>query len=542
MFKILSVEESYFVPVAFGVGIVGYFSYGSLSFLLIASLICLFGFLTYYARYFIFVALCCLGYAWVQVKTDHIVDTKFIKEPIDNVVLKGTVESIEEFPKNQRITLSIDGDELLKKIRLRLWKSEQLTPGQTIKFKAHLLPFLEKPTPYSFDFKRDAFYKGINATGRVVRIIHKSEPQKRWIQRVRENIKQRTHKYISGPAKHLAVALTTGDKSGISQKIKDDFSRAGTSHILAISGLHLSLIAFFLIFFFQFLMSLIPVLHERYPVHKVMPVITWVFLLFYHFISGAGFPVQRAFIMISLFILGTIVDRRTISLYSVCLAAFFIMLIYPESIISVSFQLSFGAVLPIIALYERKRFSPWITPLISTVVASIGTLPFSITVFKYMTLQAITGNLLSLPLFSYIIMPLTMLSFLGFGYYFLEITLGWLTKIAAFTASLQWSHISVPATVTPYFLLFFIVGGLWVCLVQNKWRFGGILFILIAPLFYRPVITPNILVSPDGCVRAWKVNGEIYYTDNIRKGKFDLDEWEKVYAIRIFKDSSEHSA
>ncbi|USO02423.1 MAG: ComEC/Rec2 family competence protein [Alphaproteobacteria bacterium] len=532
----LKLEEAYFIPVFFGAGVVSYFSYESFPFLLIAFFICLFGFLTYYFRYFLFLTLLFAGYGWMHIRANYIVDTQFITQPVENIKLKGIVENIELSSRGQRVVIDIEDHDTLKKVRLRVWKSEDLIPGQTIVFRAHLFPFSEKLTPYSFDFKQAAFYQGINASGRILKVIHKSDPQKKWLQRVRQGIKDRILKNMNGPVKNLAVALTIGDKSGIPQKTREAFSKSGLSHILSISGLHLSLIAFFLMFFFRLVFSLFLILHERYPMYKVTPILAWAFLLPYNFISGAGFPVQRAFIMMSLFILGVITDRRTVSLYSVCLAAFCIMLVCPESVMSVSFQLSFGAVLPIIAFYEKNTLPALVKPLVSTIVASIGTLPFSITVFKYITLQAMTGNILALPLFSYIIMPLTMLSFLGIGYYFLEVTLNWLVWIANYVSFLQWSYIPVPATSTPYFLLLFVIGGLWVCLIQNKWRFWGIGLILLSPLFYKPVTAPNVLISPDGMVRAWKVNSNTYYTDNLRGGKFYLDEWEKVYAIRIFRN------
>lgn len=533
--NLLSLEENYFTPVFFGGGITYYFYNASFPSLLTLSLLFFFCFLTFYIRYALFVALFFAGYGWMEYRT-HIINTQFIQEPLEDIKLTGIVSNVELFPKNQRVTIDIPHHPFLQKIRLRVWKTEELIPGQTITFRANLMPFSQKTTPYSFDFKRDAFYKGINASGRVVKIMDKKNPKKQWLERLRQKIGNNIRNNMNGPAKELAVALTIGDKNGIPQKIRNYFADSGTSHILAISGLHLSLIAFFLLLFLQFIFCFFPILHEKYPIYKITPCIAWLFLLLYNFVSGTGYPVQRAFIMVSLFIVGIIIDRRTISLYSVCLAAFFIMILFPECIVNVSFQLSFGAVVPIIALYEKQQFSNWLSPIVSTVTASLGTLPFSIIVFKYTTLQAITGNLLALPLFSYIIMPLTMVSFFGFGFYFLEMTLNWLIWIAKFTSSLWWAHIPIPATTKPYFLLFFVCGGLWLCLVQNRLRFLGIIPIILSPLVYFPAHAPNFLTSSDGAVKAWRVNQKIYYTDSIRKGKFYLEEWERVYGIRIVKN------
>jgi hypothetical protein len=131
-----------------------------------------------------------------------------------------------------------------------------------------------------------------------------------------------------------------------------------------------------------------------------------------------------------------------------------------------------------------------------------------------------------------------MLSFFGFGFFFLEITLNWLIAIAHFASSLWWAHIAIPATTKPYFLLFFVGGGLWLCLVQNRTRFFGLIPILLSPLVYYPAKAPNFLQSPDGVVKAWRVGEKVYYTKNKRKGRFYLEEWERVYAIKIFSSKN----
>ena len=406
-------EERYFIPVFFGAGIASFFYLFSISWVLIGLGLMIGGYGCFYHRYFMFLFLFFLGYLWIAFRT-LMLGTQFLQKPLRDVVLEGIVENVEMSQRSQHVTMKLKKHQeeipaFVLKVKLRAWKNIEIIPGQKMKCLVDLEPFHEKITPYSFDAKREAFYKKINATGEIRKVLFMYDLKQHSffekIERLRKNIAHNIRLHIKAPEREIAVALTVGEKNAIPQKVRAYFMDSGTAHILSISGMHLGVIGFFVMFFVNFCLSFAPVLREKYPVYKWSSVITWFFLLGYLLISGAGYPIQRAFIMATLFMLGIIIDRRILSLYSVCGAALMIMIITPESIINPGFQLSFSAVIPLVAVYEKCRISSWMAPLVSTLIASIGTLPMSVVTFKYITLQALTGNLIILPFFSYIIMP-----------------------------------------------------------------------------------------------------------------------------------------
>ena len=573
---ILSLEEFYFIPVFLGAGIAFYFNQDIFFLGLMIGFMSLISFFIkvnthrFFKTLGLFFLVFCLGYGWISLRT-HYLHTSFVQEPLYSVDLVGRIESIETISshyafakrdsqhslahaskqfeqeglkdqiktpiKVKRAVIHILKSPLshkiqtLKKVRLRLEENTQLEPGQVIHFCANLRPIGDKITPYSFDFKRDAFYKGINAVGVIKKISYCEAPKRKSFERLRHKIATRLRTKMKSEAKELAVALTVGDKNGIPKDIRNYFADTGTSHILVIAGLHLSIIGLFLISLLQRVTSLFPILHERFPMHKVNLCLAWFFLLFYNLISGSAYPVQRAFIMISLMILGVLIDRRTISLYSLCLAAFFIMILSPESVISVSFQLSFAAVLPLVALYEKHQFPSWLSPIVTTITASLGTLPFCIVVFRYTTLHAITGNLLVVPFFAYLVMPFMLLSFFGWGLSILEFLLNVMIAMVKFISHFKGAHIDIASPSGPYFIFLFVTGGLILCLIQSRLRFSGLPLILLSPLFYCPVHAPDRLESADGKVKAWRVEKNMFQTKSYNR--FILDEWERVYAIKI---------
>ena len=236
-------------------------------------------------------------------------------------------------------------------------------------------------------------------------------------------------------------------------------------------------------------------------------------------LSGAGYPVQRAFCMITLGMIAILFNRQIISMRLLALAAFVILVLFPESLVSASFQLSFAAVIALIAFYETgwkaldqwSRYGHWIQRgiayavgvLFSTLVATLATTPFTIAFFNRFTLQAVVGNMLAIPLTSFFVMPLALLNVLSLG--FGEIKWLWqifdqalmlLYKIAFFTAHLPGSALLVPSPPTWAFLTV-VFGGLFLCLWHNLMRFFGIFPIIVGMVgfWYAPI--PHLLLTKD---------------------------------------------
>ena len=184
---------------------------------------------------------------------------------------------------------------------------------------------------------------------------------------------------------------------------------SGLAHLLAISGLHIGLVAGLLFFFVRLCLALWERGALRYPIKKWAAVAALLASLGYLLISGSTLPTQRAFLMLCFVTLAVLIDRSAISMYLVAWAAAVILLIVPENLMNVSFQMSFAAVTALVAVYEfsvlrrlagtragrAKRVSLYfLAVLLTTLVAGLATAPFALYHFNQIALYGMLANFL----------------------------------------------------------------------------------------------------------------------------------------------------
>jgi competence protein ComEC len=231
--------------------------------------------------------------------------------------------------------------------------------------------------------------------------------------------------------------------------------------------------------------------------------------------------------MISLMLLALLIGRQALSLRLAITAALFILMISPESLLNVGFQMSFAAVIALVATYEA--LSPWfrkiseqhqglvgrsavylISVALSTFIAEIAIAPIAAFHFNQFSAYGLFSNMLAVPLTAFWIMPwgaiALLLSPFGLeGYALVPMGQGieLLTQIATMTAAAPGAHIVVPAYPLSAFVLF-VIAGLCFTLWRGPMRLSGIALLVpaIATIFMeRP---PDLLVSPDGKMLAVK--------------------------------------
>lgn len=519
-------------PVAFGLGILAYFSLDrqpviapvivialSLSLLLFIrraaySKIAIIGLL----------AICC-GFLVVHMRTAFL-DTMMLEQQIRGFDFIGVVKDINDTQRGVRLTIELqerpEEYKGLQKIRLSLRSRLTVPPiGTKIAGKANLLPFGGVISETGYNFRRVAYFQGIGATGQLLQyqnlgLVHgKLELA---LKGLRKKITDRIMAQFSvnKDAGGIMAALVTGVRGSISSKTRQNFTDAGLAHLLAISGLHLSLIAGIIFFLMRRVLAISMHLAENYDLKKLAAGLTVPFLLFYLIISGVGIPALRAFLMILLTMLAIIIDRNPLSMRLVCFAASVILLIYPESLLSASFQLSFSAVIALIGVYEggwrpfkdridRSSISQKLTLYIAgiiatTLIASFATTPFTIAIFQRFSLQGVLGNLVAIPMTGFIIMPLIVLFLLlmPFGLEFLvtpflEHAIQILIKVSGYVASLPGAALTIPEQ-PPLFLTLFVLGGIWFCLWQQKWRHFGMILMLSSFFCMRLTAGPKIVI------------------------------------------------
>lgn len=261
--------------------------------------------------------------------------------------------------------------EVTGKVQLNIYTpTEQYGQGDILKFRAEIKSLRNFNNPGGFDYvgymKMQNKWARINVSGKKVDIVERQKDSQgpqvvmgdgdsqglrivigdavKRINGFRESFDRHISQYLTDKnAAAILTAVTTGKRDYISDTLYQDFSRTGASHILAISGLHLSIVAASFFYVFNFLLSLFtPVLIRGWS-RKGAALLTLIPLFFYALLSGWSPATQRAMIMIMIFMTAAVIEREHHSFNSLAAAGIIILLIEPVAIFSVSFQLSFSA-------------------------------------------------------------------------------------------------------------------------------------------------------------------------------------------------------
>ncbi len=318
----------------------------------------------------------------------------------------------------------------------------------------------------------------------------------------------------------------TGERGAIPEEILVAMRESGLAHLLAISGLHIGLVGGLLFFAVRLCLAFWERLALRYPIKKWAAGAAFIGSFGYLLISGSTLPTQRAFLMLSLVMLAVVIDRSAISMNMVAWAAGVILLIAPESLMSVSYQMSFAAVTALVATYELsytrrlnhtggrskvRRAMYYISAiLLTTLVAGTATAPFALYHFNQVALYGVVANLFAVPLTALWIMPMAIVAFIlmPFGLASLALVpMGWgieaVIMIAKTVQALPGAVAPFPA-MPPWGFALICLGGLWLCLWRLPWRAIGLCPVVIGFAALSLVQTPDILVSETGKLAAVK--------------------------------------
>src|SRR5437660_10438558 len=300
----------------------------------------------------------------------------------------------------------------------------------------------------------------------------------------------------------------------VKQAVRD----AGLSHLLAIAGLHLGLVAGFVFFAVRGGLALIPWVALRFPIKKITAVVTLIVLFCYLMISGAAIPTQRAFVMTGIVFAAILIDRLRLSMRICALAALVVLVLDPASLVGVSFQMSFGAVVALIAVYEkwgarlaylfhrggfgRKVLGYCGAVAVTTVIATVGTEPFAIYHFHHLVLYSPLTNVIAVPISAMWTLPWGVVACLlmPFGLETLGLTpMGWgidtTIWVAMQVAALPGNVWMLPLLPT-WGVILVALGGCWLCLWQQRWRLWGIP-VVIAGLMTMLLTRPPDLILAD---------------------------------------------
>src|SRR5271155_1562694 len=292
-------------------------------------------------------------------------NTPMLQRHLGPIAVTGRVVDIDLMEKGWRIIVEADPlpglDTADQPRRLRVHippSSDELNPGDRVSLKAMLYPVPAQILPGGRDFQRELYFAGIGGGGETLCGAHRAagpESEGGWresLRQLRTEMTRRIAAILPGSTGGVASALITGKRGAITEEVKQSFRDSGLSHLLAIAGLHLGLVGAFVFFAVRGGLALIPSIALRYPIKKIAAGAALVVLTCYLLISGAAIPTERAFVMNGIVFAAILIDRLRISMRICAIAAAVVLVLDPASLVGVSFQMSFGAVVALIAVYE----------------------------------------------------------------------------------------------------------------------------------------------------------------------------------------------
>jgi len=532
------------LAVAFGFGIVGYFTADREPAWWAASALAIVAIAIAYAARLrpigfplaLGVAAMASGFAVATLQTLRIAHP-VLQFTAATVTLSGFVEIREERERSDRIVVRIHKlvgarmSEVPDRVRVAVRKDTAPLVGSFVEMKAHLSPPLPPLRPGGYDFARDMFFQRIGASGYAlgkIAVVTPPAAPTLWLRYaslldgIRESIDKRIRAVIPGDRGAIASALITGKRDAISTPVNDAMYISSLAHVLSISGYHMAVVAGIVFFFIRAGLALVPSLASREPIKKWAAGGALIAAAFYLLLSGNEVATQRSFIMIAIVLIGVMVDRSTLTFRTITVAAVVVLIFAPEAVVHPSFQMSFAATLALIAGYQYglpggafwrtnadtalgARVALWggreITALIlASLLAGLATTPYAAFHFHRLAPYGVIANLLAMPVVSALVMPAGILGVLvmpfGFDAVFWQLMgvgIDWMITVVLWVTSLPGSVGRIQAFGTGPLLL-----GTAAILLRTPLRWSGAVLAVAASLWAATTPRPDIYIAADG--------------------------------------------
>ena len=484
-------------------------------------------------------------------KSDALYRNKKIEHNLSQITyLNGEVKVLDYNRNNrQRILLTNVNNyekELKGDFKISLnQKLDWLKEGKCVELVAKL-PTSLTPNPIgNYNNDRTNFYKGISGVGYSIGPVYEKDCQKEknklseLIFKTREFIKNKVLQNTTKDEGAIINAITIGDRATIGENLYENYRMSGLAHFLSISGMHMSIIA--LLVFFVVRLLLLPFTKGQYDLRKPAAVVSLIITFLYFLISGQSISCIRAFIMTTFILLAILFNRRAITLRLWAFALLIVVIITPAAVISPGFLMSFSATLGLISYYEKNtnKVNTWfnrktiigkimvyvVGVLITDIIASLMTLPYSLYFFNQIAIYTTLGNMLAGPVIAFWIMPAILLflitspfSISKYSLILLEKGVWVVNQIADFVTNLPGADLGYSiGSSSEWGVLFLTLGLLWLCIWQAKWRIWGFSFIAIGTLCIITYPKPDFIFDKDGTTYAYRTTAN----------KLEMSPWHK---------------
>ncbi|WP_439816055.1 ComEC/Rec2 family competence protein [Zavarzinia sp. CC-PAN008] len=526
------------VPVAMGVGIGLYFAQGTEPHRLVGAALLAAALAAtalrrrwpWLQRPMVLVVALALGFAAIQVRAG-LVGGPVIAQRLGAVEVTGLVREAERTgPSSLRAVLAdlhiagLAPEATPRRLRLTL-RTPGLAvplPGTRIRVRALVQPVPGPVAPGAYDFGRSLWFAGIGGLGIALGppdVLGAEGGLQATLAALRVASAERIVAALPGNAGTIAAALIVGERGAMSDEAEQAWRDSGLTHILSISGLHMTIVGGLVFVGLRRLLVLVPALALRFPVKKWAAAGALLTTAGYVVFSGGGPPAERSFVMMAVMLLAVLFDRTAVTLRAVALAALILLLLRPESLLDIGFQMSFAAVTALIAAYEALRDrGPRRAELglagriglglggiaFSGLIAGVATAPFGVFHFNQTAVYGMAANLVAVPLTSLWIMPwgvvaaltlpvgleATPLALMGAGID--------LADAVANTVA-RWPGAVLPV---PSFglgaLLVLVAAGLWLCLWRGPVRLLALTGLALGLILAASDTPPDALIGDEG--------------------------------------------
>lgn len=510
-----------------------------------------------------------LGLALAKARAEWVA-TSLLSATTAEVSVAGKVLAVDR-ASGSRLALivapsSVEGlsaDRLPRRLRLSLpARLGHPAAGDVVAFKARLVPNPAPVMPGGFDYGRKLWFESVGATGRVtstLTITGRDAGPREWLathlETLRTAMGARIHAAIDEPWASFAEALITGERSTIPPDINHSLQVSGLFHILSISGLHMWLVAGGVFWAVRAALALVPALALAWPIKKWAAAAAMASGLFYMLLANSGVATERSFIMVAVVFLAVLVDRPALSVRNLAIAALIILLREPEAAVDASFQMSFLAVMGLVAFYEAwsqftaargrenvprrriARLAIWALTaaglsLVTSFIAGVGSSLPAAYHFGRLSPYGVLANGLAIPLVSLLIMPAALVSVLmmPLGLEWLPLRamaegLELLTLISDRIAALPGAD-SILARPSATAVALMAAGFVWLALMSGGARWAGLpVLALGGALALSPAPMPDILVARAGENVAIRNADGLLVPAFARRARFSVEKW-----------------
>ena len=395
-------------------------------------------------------------------------------------------------------------------------------PGMQVILTGHLSPPSGPAEPGDFDFRRMAWFErlgGVGYTRTPVLMLAPAEEGRAGlaVHRLRAHLAAWVRARIPGDPGGFAAAVTTGDRSGLSRAETQAMRDANLYHLVAISGMHMGMLVAFVFGLVRTGVALIPPLALRVSSKKAAALVALPVAAFYLALAGRSVSTERAFVMVAVMLVAILIDRRALTMRSVAVAALIVLALRPETLLNPGFQMSFAAVVALVASFELIRGwrieEPrwrWLTPALmlvfSSAVAGAATAPFAAAHFNRVAHYGIVANFFAVPAMGLVVMPgavlMAILGPLGLAapaVWLVETGARWILGVAEMVAGWQGAVSAVP-TPPGAVLPLATMGALTVILWQGRGRWVGLAPVAAALVLWTGATRPALLVTETGAL------------------------------------------